>query len=712
MLFKQRLTSYGFYFFLACFFTTIWIFANVGLPIFENKDLALLSARFSFSAGVIMNTFLFFFALEFPHNGKSKLKYLLFIPTIFFVIVSWTSLVTVRIERTNEDINNIVYGSLYIFYTLYSIFLIGSTIYQLARKQKNLENQERLQARYFLIGILLSSIFIFSTNLFIPTIFRTSYYSRFGPVFMIFFLSITFYAIVKHRLFGINFVIGKTLTYVLTALIAYITYYVVLGFDNVVFGSSYTLSAYIFGAIIAIIFTFVFIYLNRQFNNYFERHIAYSKFHPEDIKKKYLDYSSKELDLQKLTEFTSNIIIENISASEVEVFVFDRNARSIKFQFNSNNKSKDLNIDNLSSLLNLSDKSSNFTISINDLMLEPEKNNELIEYMKFFNYNLVSEMEISEQYEGFVFIGEKANSEAFTGEEILVIQDVIFTYTTSIGRSLLHFATQQFNELLKQRVEESTKEIQEQKTQIEDAYKAERDRMNILSHELRTPLGIARNAVSMLKMSFDNGTLTKENAEKVNKYFDSAMEGMRREVVLLERILTVSQIRAGTINAIVEDVNCNEVISKAVTLFGHLAEHKGVKVIVNVPQTPIIIKSDNSKVSEIVGNLFENAAKYTNTGSVTISLEDQGEKVKFTVIDTGIGIPKEEIPKLGQQEYYKVNTYLKSSLGDSKSMPLMRPDGTGMGMFVVRNLAKLLDAELIIDSEVGKGTVASISFHK
>lgn len=181
------------------------------------------------------------------------------------------------------------------------------------------------------------------------------------------------------------------------------------------------------------------------------------------------------------------------------------------------------------------------------------------------------------------------------------------------------------------------------------------------------------------------------------------MENLRREVVLLERIFTVSQIRSGTITARIEAVDCNKVIEKVITDFRHIADKKVVQVVVNLPLIPIEMSSDLAKVTEIIGNVFENSAKYTNQGSITISLQDIRDKVKFSVADTGVGIPKDEIPKLGQQEYYKVNTYLKSSL-KNPTMPLTRPDGTGVGMFVIRNLVKLLNAELFIDSELGKGT--------
>jgi len=150
------------------------------------------------------------------------------------------------------------------------------------------------------------------------------------------------------------------------------------------------------------------------------------------------------------------------------------------------------------------------------------------------------------------------------------------------------------------------------------------------------------------------------------------------------------------------NVSCNEAIDKAVESFAHLAEKKGVKIQVIKPQQDIIIQSDGVRVKEIVANLFENAAKYTNEGQVTIGYEDLGNKVKFFVKDTGIGIPKDEIPKLGQEEYYKVDKYLQSS--SNEKLPLTRPDGTGLGIFVIRHLVNLLKGELIVNSESGKGS--------
>ena len=209
--------------------------------------------------------------------------------------------------------------------------MILGTIYILRRKQKILENQERLQARYFLIGIILSSIFILTTNLLIPTIFRTSYFSRFGPVFMSFFLSITFFAIVRHRLFGINFIIGKSLTVFVTAIIAYLTFYAVLGFDNFVFGGPYTTTAYLFGVLIAIGFTFSFIDLNKSFDEYIGKHITYSEYDPEEIRRIYLQSSSKELNLESLIQFTFETFKKYFETSDQEIYITDKETKVYHF---------------------------------------------------------------------------------------------------------------------------------------------------------------------------------------------------------------------------------------------------------------------------------------------------------------------------------------------------------------------------------------------
>jgi signal transduction histidine kinase len=702
--------SYIKYFALACISTTIWVFANIALPIFNDANTSLLVARFSFSSASIMLGLTFMFIVEFPNSNKRRSKYLIFLPTLIIVVLSWTELITKGIDRNADGVNNVVYGAAYPLYVIYILVLFIFTIIYLSQKIKRLSGQEKLQAKYFFFGITLSGISMLITNLAIPVIFQTSFFSKYGPVFMIFFLSFTSLAIIKHRLFGLSFIIGRIIHFMSLALIGFLAFYIVLNIQLYLWKDVFSTGAYITGGIFAVVFTIVYWQLYKIINKYVDRNIVNFQYSPEEQIGKFAEKVSTSLEVNEIQTALTDILSTNLQLNNIAVNLLDKED---KLFVSSNVK---LTSNEIVNIFHYWAATQNFRILIKN---EIENTNHLDEnpsLKEIYNVMVKNSIEIifpfsdSKQFSGLLYIGLKKDNEGYTAEDIEFINKIIETASAAFSRALLYTEVQKFNDTLQDKIKIATKEIQEQKQQIEDAYKAERDRMNILSHELRTPLSTARNAVSMLKMYFDSGKFSTDK-EAVNKGFSLVMENLRREIVLLERIFTVSQIRAGTITTRREKVNCNEVVAKALTDFRHIADKKGVQVIVNLPQTPIEITSDLAKVNEIIGNIFENSAKYTNQGSITISLEDLGDKVKFTVVDTGIGIPKEEIPKLGQQEYYKINTYLQSSLKNT-SMPLTRPDGTGLGMFVIRNLTKLLNAELVIESEEGKGTKVEVIFGK
>jgi signal transduction histidine kinase len=129
------------------------------------------------------------------------------------------------------------------------------------------------------------------------------------------------------------------------------------------------------------------------------------------------------------------------------------------------------------------------------------------------------------------------------------------------------------------------------------------------------------------------------------------------------------------------------------------AQSKGIILINQVlPDTPNIF-ADKVRTIEIIDNLVGNAVKYTKQGSVTIQTEYDDENVKVSVIDTGDGISQEEIVKLGQK-FHRVDNYT----GNGGDVEIVRPGGTGLGLFVVFGLVKLMHGKIWVESEVGKGS--------
>lgn len=700
------------YFFGASFFASLWIFVNTIFP-YAEYNTAIFLGKLSFSSAILIGLFMWLFVFKYLDEDKKFSKIINFFSYIvvpLLVIASWTNLIVKDVQIISND-NKIDYGIVHPYFGIILLLIFGMILLELKRKFEKHIGQEKLQMSYLAWGFSITAFLSLSTNFIIPLITGSSYYSRFGPITTIFFLAFTTFSIVKLRLFGVRYIIGRLMHFMSLALIGFIAFYIVLNIQLYLWEDVFSTGAYITGGIFALIFTVLYWQLYKIINKYIDRNIVNFQYSPEEQIGKFAEKVSTSLEVNQIQTALTDILSSNLQLDNIAVNLLDKED---KLFVSSNVK---LTADEIVNIFHYWAVTQNFRILIKN---EIENTNHLDEnpsLKEIYNLMVRNSIEIifpfsdSKQFSGLLYIGLKKDNEGYTAEDIEFISKIIETASAAFSRSLLYTEVQKFNDTLQDKIEIATEEIQEQKTQIEDAYKAERDRMNILSHELRTPLGTARNSVSMLKMLYDSGKLTQDN-EIVPTTIDRALENLRREVVLLERIFTVSQIRAGTITAREDKVNCNEVVAKALTDFRHIADKKGVQVIVNVPQTPIEITSDLAKVNEIIGNIFENSAKYTNQGSITISLEDQGDKVKFTVVDTGIGIPKDEIPKLGLHEYYKVNTYLPSSMKNNTALPLTRPDGTGMGMFVIKNLAKLIGAELFIESEMGKGTTVSIVFKK
>lgn len=691
--------------FLISLFVSIWSGSVILINVFaaDNQiNTSLFFTRLAFSSIALTTLSVYIFAKVFPIAQDSKDKFqiklnildlLLIITVISLAVLASASSLMVNSINIVKDIAQPVYGSLY----LVNLIIIGGTgfisIVNISGKLRKLEGIQKEQVRYVLAGLAITAIFLFTTNAFIPLVTGSSFSSQFGPISLTIFASFTSISILKYRLYDLKTLIGRIITYFILGTIIYASFFLFVMFFDKILGGIFTPITFSVATFIAFVYGIVIINLYRILQKFILKNIFRINFSSVELVEKFLEQTSKEISLEKISSSVSDFIKQYL---DIEKVMFLDKAR--------------LPIE-LIDFIALN-KSNRPIILIDDLMLSLADQEKANFIQKLLDQDIHSIIPVyNSEILGAFFLSDRLENKPYTIEDIQLLSIFSNYISALINKSMLYEEVQNFNKTLKIKIDEATKEIVEQKEQIEDAYKAERDRMNILSHELRTPLGTSRNAVSMLQMLFKAGKLTPDNPS-ADKQFGIALENLRREVVLLERIFTVSQIRAGTINIMMGDVNCKDVVEKSVEAFRHLADKKNVKIEVVLPPQDTIIKSDPIRVEEIIANLFENSTKYTNQGSIKIGYEDLGDKVRFVVADTGIGIPKEEIPKLGQQEYYKVNTYLQSSLKGNDALPLMRPDGTGMGMFVIKHLITLLKGDLIIQSEVNKGSVFQVILPK
>jgi PAS domain S-box-containing protein len=206
------------------------------------------------------------------------------------------------------------------------------------------------------------------------------------------------------------------------------------------------------------------------------------------------------------------------------------------------------------------------------------------------------------------------------------------------------------------------------------------------SHDLRQPL----QSLALL-----NGTLrrlaTHPDAVEALSYQDQAIEAMSR---LLNALLDISKLESGAVKPEPTDFMVASLFEELRHEFASIAANKGLQL--QVVSAAHSIHSDPSLVGQILRNLISNAIKYTRVGSVRLSSLSGPKGIRIEVLDTGIGIPAEQLGYI-YDEFYQVGVATNSSR-----------DGYGLGLTIVQRLVSLLDIKLDVRSEVGKGSVFAL----
>lgn len=235
-----------------------------------------------------------------------------------------------------------------------------------------------------------------------------------------------------------------------------------------------------------------------------------------------------------------------------------------------------------------------------------------------------------------------------------------------------------------------------ERVQNEEALRAARDEANranqaksrflaTASHDLRQPV----QALSMLNGALRRKALDEDAAEAVAAQ-EQALTGMAR---LLNALLDISKLESGAIRPEIQDFELELVLKPIQTEFSELARGKGLRLeVINVTS---LARSDPTLLSQILRNLLSNAIRYTQQGKICLRCLEEDGRITVEVEDSGIGIAEEHLTYIFD-EFYQV----KGSRGAR--------EGYGLGLNIVRRVAKLLNHELSVRSTVGRGTTFSV----
>ncbi|WP_120497502.1 HAMP domain-containing sensor histidine kinase [Kiloniella sp. EL199] len=278
---------------------------------------------------------------------------------------------------------------------------------------------------------------------------------------------------------------------------------------------------------------------------------------------------------------------------------------------------------------------------------------------------------------------------------IIVFLTLRSAVMVSIQRDISARTLQDVNRNLETRVAERTKELILEKDRAEMASRAKSEFLANMSHELRTPL----NSIIGFSETLEHEVFGSLGSQKNTEYVVDIQKSGKFLLQLINDILDISRIEAGELELDEEVILVEQTIETVLFLVKDRAESGKIKIVTENKTTDLYASLDSRQFKQILLNLLTNAIKFTDPGGkVFVRLECDPKGFIICVEDTGIGISKEYIDRV------------QEAFGQVAGSMTRNHDGTGLGLPIVKALVANHGGEFKLESEPGRGTIATVIF--
>jgi len=295
-----------------------------------------------------------------------------------------------------------------------------------------------------------------------------------------------------------------------------------------------------------------------------------------------------------------------------------------------------------------------------------------------------------------MFIGSLDSRTPFIPEMAQKVLSILLqSCAGSLESGSLYRELEEYNRNLEETIDQRTRELRRSEEAARTASKAKSQFLANMSHEIRTPLNGILGSTDLLL----DTPLSSEQREHAL----TALRSGRNLLGLINDILDFSKIEAGRVSVERIPFDLREVVEEVAVAMAPVAHEKGLEEVVRfTPGTPRYLLGDPGKIRQILTNLVSNAVKFTESGHITIQAEVRAEngevpRIRLSVKDTGVGIEEEDLARIFE-EFEQADASTTRRFG-----------GTGLGLAISRELAGLLGGTMDVTSEVGVGSVFSVT---
>jgi signal transduction histidine kinase len=648
---------------------SLYLFQIVPDPLF---------AKFAFVFASLIPAILLFFSFNFPRQMEGPRvsallhRALVVLPTIF-AASALTPLLSTSPRLSERGITGDP-GPLLPLFMIYFIVYVGWAFGNLVWKYWHAKGIALAQIRYFFVGTFAFALLAIPTNLVLPTLGNYNY-NTLGPAFSLIQLGFIAYAIVAHRLFDIRVIIRKTVVY--SGLLGFVigAYSLIIFTLATLFGTETGVSRANFlpNLLAALVVAAGFEPLRRWLVSTTDRYLFVGEYNSSEVIEELSKTLSGVIDLDEALVGMMQTVSRNLRLRSAATFVLRRFKDKIdvkRVKFVGYHRPEILTLETNDPLIAHFEGApvepvvtEEFERTLEELPLESRKTatiSPVVTKLKDLRAAVALPLVVKDQLIGISLFGEKLSGDYFTEQDLDLLAIVAHETAGAIEKARFY---------------------------EEDQLKSEF--VSIASHELLTPVAGIQGYLSLV---LDEGMGKVDS--KARGYLVKVRETTGRLTELVNDLLNVSRIEGGRIKITPQEVQIVEVVEAVVDELLPKAKEKNLQLKTSELKTGLPpVWADPERVRQILVNLVGNAIKYSERGGVTISGKKANQSfAEILVKDTGIGIPPQDIPHLFEK-FYRVDSEKTAGIS-----------GTGLGLYITKNLTEIMGGTIGVESEEGKGS--------
>lgn len=626
----------------------------------------------------LFSTTTLFFSFVFPQNIAPRAHRLAVLWNTVYLIIScyWickTDLFIVGTQRPADEAIETILGPVYIWWVGLTWTVLAWAIVNFLYKQGKVSSYARQHVLYLGISFGLWGIITNIIDVVLPLVWGNTHFYAYSSLSSLFFTGTVAVMVLKHGFMDVGKNILRTIgSFVFSTLIMGL-YMTGLYYFATLFPPEYSLLPALFDGFV-IMYTAKYVL---RATNIVTRWLFYhSLYDAEKVAQEIGEICRSELNLETLTNQLMDVLKRNLLAERVW-FVLDDGDTHRQY---GEAKLSELDTCSCNTIRELvGDKS---TIFFDGLEESPLK-----EMLRSWGVAALVPLRTGKTIHGMLLVGHPKSGSGLSSDDNRLLQMITSAVSVAVQNSMAYETIVQFNERLKAEVEAATKELRAANERLEEMGNMKDDFINVATHELRNPVIGIRGFTGMLRKG-TYGPLP----EKIEEPVKMIWQCNEMLVELVDDLLKIARSEVKTFQVKKEVINLTDIVDSRVRVVMPTATDKGLKIEYTKASSPIMAMADGQRVGEVVHNLLSNAVKYSETGAVTVEVDDASPVVTVRVRDQGYGISPDDQEKL-------FGRFFRAHEGIVHGVP-----GTGLGLFIVKQYVEKMGGTIGVESELGKGS--------